>query len=613
MSTSPNQPDERSPVDQAHIRNFCIIAHIDHGKSTLADRLLEATGTVEARHMRDQVLDRMDLERERGITIKMAAVRIYHRASDGELYELNLIDTPGHVDFTYEVSRSLTACEGALLVVDAVQGVEAQTLANVDLALASKLTIIPVINKIDLAAADPERVKEEIEEALLIQGSESLLASAKQGLGIEEILQAIVTRIPPPSGRPDAPLRALIFDSHFDPYVGIIAHVRVMDGVLKPGMQIRMMASGHEAEVSEVGVFAPDMFSTNALQAGQVGFVQAGIKEIGACRVGDTLTDAKRLADEALPGYKKVKPMVFYGLYPVDSEQFPDLREALLRLQLNDGALSFEPETSAALGFGFRCGFLGLLHSEIVQERLEREFDLALIATSPSVIYRITLTDGSSLSVDNPAKWPTGGQISTVWEPFVEATIVTPTDYVGACMELCTERRCVFRSMDHTTTTRMVLKYELPLSEILFDFFDALKSRSRGYASFDYDFLGYQQGKLVKLDIAINGDPVDALSFITHRDKAYSRGKALVKRLKEVLPRHLFEIRLQACLGSKVIAAERIPPLRKNVLAKCYGGDITRKRKLLEKQKKGKRRMKSVGQVEIPQEAFLSVLRVGGE
>jgi GTP-binding protein LepA len=612
MSNSTEQP-EHSPVDQSHIRNFCIIAHIDHGKSTLADRLLEATGTVEARRMREQILDRMDLERERGITIKMSAVRIYHRAEDGELYELNLIDTPGHVDFTYEVSRSLTACEGALLVVDAAQGVEAQTLANVNLALNHKLAIIPVINKIDLSAADPERVKKEIEETLMIQGSESLLASAKQGVGIEEILQTIVKRIPPPSGDPQAPLRALVFDSHFDPYVGIIAYVRVMDGVLEPGMQIRMMASGHEAEVAEVGVFAPDMRSTRALQAGQVGFVQAGIKEIDKCRVGDTMTDANQLAIQALPGYKQVKPMVFYGLYPVDSEQFPDLKEALLRLQLNDGALSFEPETSAALGFGFRCGFLGLLHSEIVQERLEREFDLELIATSPSVVYQITLTDGSTLSVDNPSKWPSSGEISSVQEPYVLATIVTPTDYVGACMELCTERRCVFRTMDHTTTTRMVLTYELPLSEILFDFFDALKSRTRGYASFDYDFLTYREDKLVKLDIAVNGESVDALSFITHRDKAYARGKALAKRLKEVLPRQMFEIRIQASLGSRVIAAEKVQALRKNVLARCYGGDVTRKRKLLEKQKKGKRRMKAVGQVEIPQEAFLSVLRVGNE
>ena len=597
-------------MDQAHVRNFCIIAHIDHGKSTLADRLLETTGTVETRQMREQVLDRMDLERERGITIKMSAVRLDYRAQDGELYELNLIDTPGHVDFTYEVSRSLNACEGAILVVDAAQGVEAQTLANVNLALNHKLTIIPVINKIDLPSADPQRVKEEMEETLTIEGSECLLASAKHGDGIEEILEAIVKRIPPPSGNPQPPLRALVFDSHFDPYVGIIAYVRIVDGALKPGMRVRMMASDHEAEVTGVGVFAPDMCSAESLEAGQVGFVRAGIKEIGQCRVGDTMTDAEEPSRKALPGYQQVKPMVFYGLYPVDSEQFPDLREALARLQLNDGALSFEPETSAALGFGFRCGFLGLLHSEIVQERLEREFDLDLIATSPSVIYRITLTDGSILDVDNPSNWPEAGKIAKIEEPYVLTTIITPNDYVSLCMELCKDRRSTFRSTDYTAGNRLVLVNELPLTEILFDFFDALKSRTRGYASFDYEFLGYREGNLVKLDITVNGEPLDALSFITHRDSAYTRGKALVKRLKEVLPRQLFEIRIQAFLGSKAIAAERIPPQRKNVLAKCYGGDVTRKRKLLEKQKKGKRRMKSVGQVEIPQEAFLSVLRV---
>ncbi len=597
-------------MNQTHVRNFCIIAHIDHGKSTLADRLLETTGTVETRQMREQVLDRMDLERERGITIKMSAVRLDYRARDGKLYELNLIDTPGHVDFTYEVSRSLNACEGAILVVDAAQGVEAQTLANVNLALNHDLAIIPIINKIDLPSADPQRVKEEMEETLTIEGSECLLASAKHGDGVEEILEAIVTRIPPPTGDPQPPLRALVFDSHFDPYVGIIAYVRIVDGMLKPGMRVRMMASNHEAEVTGVGVFAPDMCSTESLENGQVGFVHAGIKEIGQCRVGDTMTDAGAPSREALPGYQQVKPMVFYGLYPVDSEQFPDLREALARLQLNDGALSYEPETSAALGFGFRCGFLGLLHSEIVQERLEREFDLDLIATSPSVIYRITFTDGSVLDVDNPSNWPEAGKIAKIEEPFVLTTIITPNDYVSLCMELCKDRRSTFRSMDYTSGNRLVLINELPLTEILFDFFDALKSRTRGYASFDYEFLGYREGNLVKLDIMVNGEPLDALSFITHRDSAYTRGKALVKRLKEVLPRQLFEIRIQAFLGSKAIAAERIPPQRKNVLAKCYGGDVTRKRKLLEKQKKGKRRMKSVGQVEIPQEAFLSVLEV---
>jgi len=597
-------------VDQTHIRNFCIIAHIDHGKSTLADRLLETTGTVEARQMRAQVLDRMDLERERGITIKMSAVRLDYRAQDGQLYELNLIDTPGHVDFTYEVSRSLNACEGALLVVDAAQGVEAQTLANVNLAFNHHLAIIPVINKIDLPSADPQRVKEEMEETLTLEGSECLLASAKRGEGIEEILEAIVKRIPPPTGEPCPPLRALVFDSHFDPYVGIIAYVRVVDGTLKPGMRMRMLASGHEAEVTGVGVFAPDMRSTETLDTGQVGFVHAGIKKIGQCRVGDTMTEAENPSSDALPGYQQVKAMVFYGLYPVDSDQFPDLREALARLQLNDGALSFEPETSAALGFGFRCGFLGLLHSEIIQERLEREFDLDLIATSPSVIYRITLTDGSVLHVDNPSNWPETGKVAKIEEPFVLTTIITPNDYVSLCMDLCKDRRSIFRSMGYMAGNRLVLTNELPLTEILFDFFDSLKSRTRGYASLDYEFMGYREGNLVKLDLTVNGESLDALSFITHRDTAYTRGKALVNRLKEVLPRQLFEIRIQAFLGSKAIAAERIPPKRKNVLAKCYGGDVTRKRKLLEKQKKGKRRMKSVGQVEIPQEAFLSVLKI---
>ena len=610
--SQPSSPSDRSTnVGQAQIRNFCIIAHIDHGKSTLADRLLEATGTVESRQMREQVLDRMDLERERGITIKMSAVRLAYRSRSGKDYELNLIDTPGHVDFSYEVSRSLNACEGALLVVDAAQGVEAQTLANVNLALNANLTIIPVINKIDLPGADPERVKEEMEETLTIDGSEAVLASAKQGLGTEEILESIVDRIPAPAGEPANPLRALIFDSHFDPYVGIIGYIRVIDGVLRPGMRIRMMASGYQAEVTGVGVFSPDMCSTKSLTTGQVGFVHAGVKEIGQCRVGDTVTDADNPAKEALPGYKQAKAMVFYGLYPVDSEQFPELREALLRLQLNDGSLSFEPETSVALGFGFRCGFLGLLHSEIIQERLEREFGLDLVATSPSVIYQINLADGNVVSVDNPTNWPTPDRISAVEEPHVAATIVTPEEHVGACMELCKERRSTFIRMEYAGTKRVILNYQLPLSEILLDFFDTLKSRTRGYASLDYELVGYREGRLVKLDVSVNGEPVDALSFIAHRDTAYQRAKSLAKRLKEVLPRQLFEIRIQASLGSKVIAAERIPARRKNVLAKCYGGDVTRKRKLLERQKKGKRRMKSVGQVEIPQEAFLSVLKAG--
>ncbi len=605
-----DQSKHKPRIPRQRIRNFCIIAHIDHGKSTLADRLLEETGTVVGRQMREQVLDKMDLERERGITIKMAAVRLHYQARDGHLYELNLIDTPGHVDFTYEVSRSLAACEGAVLVVDAAQGVEAQTLANVNLAMNHDLKIIPVINKIDLEAAQPERTRQAIEDTLAIEGSECLLASAKAGIGVDEILEAIVERIPPPSGEDESHLRALVFDSHFDPYLGIIAYVRVFEGRLEAGIKVRMMASGHEAEVAGVGVFAPEMRSASELRSGQVGFVHAAIKSIGQCQVGDTMTEAERRAAKPLPGYRKVKPMVFCGLYPVDSDQFPELREALSRLQLNDAALSFEPETSAALGFGYRCGFLGLLHSEIIQERLEREFELELVATSPSVVYQLTLRNGSVELIDNPTRWPDRGEIERVEEPFVEATIITPNDYVGACMELCTDRRGVFKHMEYSGTDRVILHYELPLAEILLDFFDTLKSRTRGYASFDYEWLGYREGDLVKLDIRVNNEPLDALSLITHKEKAYPRGKSLVKKLKDILPRQLFEIRLQAALGQKVIAAERIPQMRKNVIAKLYGGDVTRKRKLLEKQKAGKRRMKAVGQIQIPQEAFLSVLRL---
>ncbi len=596
---------------QKRIRNFCIIAHIDHGKSTLADRLLEATGTIESRRMRAQLLDKMDLERERGITIKMAAVRIYYKADDGEVYELNLIDTPGHVDFAYEVSRSLAACEGAILVVDAAQGVEAQTLANVNLAMKHNLTIIPVINKIDLPAADPDRVRGEIEEILMIEGSDCIEASAKAGIGIKEILEAVVSRIPPPESEIEKPLRALIFDSHFDSYLGIVAYIRVVEGSIRTGMKILMMASGSHAEVNGVGVFAPEMSSTEVLEAGQVGFFHAAIKEIGLCKVGDTVTSSANPATDLLPGYAEVKPMVFCGLYPVDSEQFAELREALSKLQLNDASLLFEPETSAALGFGFRCGFLGLLHSEIVQERLEREFNLNLIATAPSVIYKIELKTGETVYIDNPAKWPDTMAVNSVAEPYVKASIMTPEAFVGSCMELCKDRRGNFLNMEYTGINRVMLSYELPLAEILLDFFDFLKSRTRGYASFDYEFLGYQEDKLVKLDIMINGEPVDALSFISHRDRAFNKGKALVKRLKEVLPRQLFQIRLQASIGTKVIAAESIQALRKNVIAKCYGGDISRKRKLIEKQKEGKKRMKSIGRVEIPQEAFLSVLKVG--
>ncbi len=597
--------------DQSIIRNFCIIAHIDHGKSTLADRLLEATGAIAPKEMREQVLDRMDIERERGITIKMAAVRLSYLASDGQTYELNLIDTPGHVDFTYEVSRSLAACEGAILVVDAAQGVEAQTLANVNLALNSGLTLVPVINKIDLPAADPDRVKREIEDVLTIPAEECILASAKEGIGTSEILEAVVQRIPRPTGQKDAPLRALVFDSHFDPFVGIVAYLRVMDGAIEPGQRIRMMATGREFEVGGVGVFRPRMTAVEKLTTGEVGYLTASIKTVGECRVGDTVTDAHRPATVALPGYKQAKPMVFCGLYPLDSDEYPDLREALQKLQLNDAALTFEPETSAALGFGFRCGFLGLLHSEIVQERLEREANLSLIATSPSVIYRVTRADGTVLEIDNPANLPPANLLEKIEEPYVKATVIAPTEYVGGCMELCNDRRGTFKNMEYSGTTRVILTYDLPLSEILMDFFDQLKSRTKGYASFDYEFIGYLESKLVKLDILLNNAPVDALSFITHRDRAFVRGKQLVERLKEILPRQMFEIRIQAALGSKVIAAETVKAMRKNVIAKCYGGDITRKRKLLEKQKEGKKRMKAIGSVEIPQEAFLSVLKVG--
>ncbi|GBC94524.1 Elongation factor 4 [bacterium HR16] len=595
---------------QDHIRNFCIIAHIDHGKSTLADRILEFTGAIDPRQMQEQVLDQMDLERERGITIKMTAVRLTYRARNGQEYELNLIDTPGHVDFTYEVSRSLAACEGALLVVDASQGVEAQTIANVNLAMNNNLEIIPVINKIDLPAADPERVKEEIENILMLDPSEAILASAKEGIGTEEILEAVVHKIPPPRGNPDAPLRALIFDSHFDPYLGVVVYIRVVDGVVRPGMRIRFMSTGREFEVTSVGFFTPRLQEGDELRTGEVGYLTAGIKTVGDTRVGDTITDAERPATQPLPGYKPVKPMVYCGLYPVEGEEFSDLRDALMKLQLNDAALVFEPETSAALGFGFRCGFLGLLHMDIVQERLEREFGLSLIATAPSVVYRITTTKGEVILLDNPAHWPPPTTIATVEEPYIRATIFVPSEYVGAMMELAMERRGEFVKMEYPSPNRVLLTYDLPLAEILLDFYDQLKSRSKGYASFDYEPIGYRQSELVKLDILINGEPVDALSFITHRDRAYSRGRALVERLREVVPRQQFEVRIQAAIGSKVIAAERIPPFRKNVLAKCYGGDVTRKRKLLEKQKEGKKRMKQLGNVEIPQEAFLSVLKV---
>ncbi|HZO87200.1 MAG TPA: translation elongation factor 4 [Chthonomonadaceae bacterium] len=598
-------------MNQDHIRNFCIIAHVDHGKSTLADRILEATHAISQREMQDQLLDTMDLERERGITIKMTAVRLHYTARNGQEYQFNLIDTPGHVDFTYEVSRSLAACEGALLVVDAAQGVEAQTLANVNLAYANHLHLIPVINKIDLPAADPERVKDEIENVLTLDASDAILASAKAGIGIEEILEAIVERIPPPSGDPKAPLRALIFDSTFDPYLGVVCYVRVVDGAIRPGQRIRFMATGKDFEVTEVGTFAPQRRVGQQIGTGEVGYVAASIKTIGDARVGDTITDAAHPSHTPLPGYRTAKPMVFCGLYPVDGAEYPDLREALLKLQLNDAALSFEPETSAALGFGFRCGFLGLLHMEIVQERLEREFDLGLIATSPSVVYKVYKTDGKVVDVDNPAHMPPPTAIDHIDEPFVDATIMLPSTYVGTVMELCRDRRGEFIKMEYPAPDRVILHYKLPLSEILMDFFDQLKSRTKGYASFDYEMAGYQQANLVKIDILINGDVVDALSFITHRDKAYSRARLFTEKLKEVVPRQQYEVRIQAAIGGKIIAAESVKPFRKNVTAKCYGGDITRKRKLLEKQKEGKKRMKQVGSIEIPQEAFLSVLKIG--
>jgi GTP-binding protein LepA len=598
-------------MNQDHIRNFCIIAHVDHGKSTLADRILDTTNAIAKRDMQAQKLDTMDLERERGITIKMTAIRLEYHAKDGQVYEFNLIDTPGHVDFTYEVSRSLAACEGALLVVDAAQGVEAQTLANVNLAYQNNLTLIPVINKIDLPAAEPERVREEIENVLALDASDAVLASAKAGIGIVEILEQVVQKIPPPSGDPKAPLRALIFDSKFDQYLGVVSYVRVVDGAIRTGQKIRFMATGKEFDVIEVGTFAPERRIGDEIKTGEVGYIAASIKTIGDATVGDTVTDALRPAQEILGGYRQAKPMVFCGLYPIDSADYPELREALSKLQLNDAALSFEAETSAALGFGYRCGFLGLLHMDVIQERLEREFDLSLIATSPSVVYKVHRTDGKIMDVDNPADMPSPTLINFTEEPFVDATIILPKVYVGPIMELCRDRRGEFVSIEYPAPERVMLKYKIPLSEILMDFFDQLKSRTKGYASFDYELSGYRESKLVKIDIQMNGEPVDALSFITHRDKSYERARLIVEKLKEVVPRQQYEVRIQAAIGGKVISAETVKAFRKNVIAKCYGGDITRKRKLLEKQKEGKKRMKSVGSIEIPQEAFLSVLKLG--
>ncbi len=597
-------------IDINRIRNFSIIAHIDHGKSTLADRILEFTGSVTAREMKKQFLDQMDIERERGITIKAQTARLFYDAKDGNRYLLNLIDTPGHVDFSYEVSRSLAACEGALLVVDATQGVEAQTLANVYLALENDLEIIPVLNKIDLPSADPDAVVQQIEDIIGLDASDAILVSAKEGIGTQEVLEAIVNKVPPPKGDPEAPLKALIFDSWFDPYQGAIVLVRVMQGTLKKGMQLMMMSNGKKYEALRIGVFSPQGVDVEALGPGQVGFVVAGIKNVRDTQIGDTLTEAKRPANTPLPGFKPVKPMVFCGLYPVDTGQYDQLKEAVEKLWLNDPAFTYEPESSTALGFGFRCGFLGLLHMDIVQERLEREFELTLITTAPAVAYKVELTSGEELTIHNPAQMPEPGQIKSISEPYVEMEIYVPKEFVGPVMTLCDEKRGKQKDMTYLTAERVLLKYELPFNEIVLDFYDKLKSVSRGYASIDYDFLEYRPAKLVKLDILINKQPVDALSVIVHKDKAYYRGRELVSKLRKIIPRQLFEVVIQAAIGSKVIARERIPPLRKDVTAKCYGGDITRKRKLLEKQKEGKRRMKQVGQIEIPQEAFLSVLKV---
>jgi len=595
---------------QQKIRNFCIIAHIDHGKSTLADRILETTGVLTEREMEEQVLDSMDLEKERGITIKSKAVRLIYKDPKGEEYILNLIDTPGHVDFTYEVSRSLAACEGAILVVDASQGIEAQTLANVYLALENDLEILPVINKIDLPSAQPEVVKREIEDVIGLDASQAPLISAKNGIGIDDVLRSIIDVIPPPSGDEDAPLRALIFDSFYDNYRGVIVFVRIKEGTVKPGDKIRMMSTGKEFEVTDVGIFRPVLTPIDELRAGDVGYIAASIKNVRDTRVGDTITNADRPAAEPLPGYRKIHPMVFSGIYPADGAKYEDLRDALEKLQINDASLTFEPETSVALGFGFRCGFLGLLHMDIVQERLEREYDLDLVTTAPSVIYKVCKTNGEVIEISNPTNLPPAVEIESMEEPIVNAKIMTPSEYVGAIMELCQERRGTYKDMEYIEEKRVLMTYELPLNEIIYDFFDALKSRTRGYASFDYELIGYKESDLVKLDILLNGEMVDALSLIVHREKAYSKGRAIAEKLKELIPRQLFEIPIQAAIGNKIIARETIKALRKDVLAKCYGGDITRKKKLLEKQKEGKKRMRQVGSVEVPQEAFMAVLKL---
>ena len=597
-----------------NIRNFCIVAHIDHGKSTLADRIIEKTGLLTEREMQEQVLDNMDLERERGITIKAQAVRTVYKAKDGKEYILNLIDTPGHVDFNYEVSRSLAACDGAILVVDAAQGIEAQTLANVYMALDHDLEVVPVINKIDLPSAEPDRVKDEIEDVIGIEAADAPLISAKNGIGIEEVLEAIVTRLPAPAGDDDAPLKALIFDSLYDPYKGVIVFMRIMDGRVKKGTRVKMMATGAVAEVVEVGYFGAGQFiPCEELSAGMVGYLTASIKNVQDTAVGDTVTEADRPCDEALPGYKKVLSMVYCGMYPADGAKYPDLRDALEKLKLNDASLFYEPETSIALGFGFRCGFLGLLHLEVIQERLEREYNLDLVTTAPGVIYKVFKTNGEMIELTNPSNLPDPSEIEHMEEPIVKAEIMVTKDFIGPIMELCQERRGRYQSMEYIESNRALLKYELPLNEIIYDFFDALKSRSKGYASFDYELKGYETSKLVKLDILINKEEVDALSFIVHEDGAYERGRKMCEKLKDEIPRHLFEIPIQAAIGGKVIARETIKALRKDVLAKCYGGDITRKKKLLEKQKEGKKRMRQFGNVEIPQNAFMSVLKLDEE
>jgi GTP-binding protein LepA len=600
-------------MDQRYIRNFSIIAHIDHGKSTLADRFLELTGALQAREMEAQVLDAMDLERERGITIKAHPVRLNYTANSGDQYVLNLIDTPGHVDFSYEVTRSLAACEGALLLVDASQGVEAQTLANAYLAVDNNLEIIPVINKIDLPSAQPDESKRQIEDIIGLDSSTSILASAKEGTGVKDILEAIVARLPPPIGDPDAPLKALIFDSWFDPYRGVVIVARVIDGVLRKKQKVRLMAAQQDYEIDDLGVFSPKAVPVEELGVGEVGFVVANIKRVADAKIGDTITEVARPTTEPFPGFKELKPMVFAGLYPVESHQYSELREALEKLRLNDASFFYEPETSAALGFGFRCGFLGLLHMEIVQERLEREYDMDLVTTAPGVLYRVTTTDGEVQEIDSPAKLPEPGRIQKIEEPVITAMILTPSEFVGPILQLCQDKRGIQKKLEYLKSDRVLITYELPFNEVVMDFYDKLKTISRGYASLDYHVTGYWESPLVKMDILVNGDPVDALSIIVHKDAAYERGRALASKMRELIPRQMFEIAIQASIGNRVIARESVKALRKNVLAKCYGGDITRKRKLLEKQKEGKKRMKRVGRVEIPQEAFLAVLKVGTE